>query len=78
MYRMADSDVKALFGERVRELRQNKGWSQEEFAAKANLDRSYVGCIERGERNVSIENICKIADALGVSPGSLFDWRDRK
>lgn len=71
---MGDVDVKVRFGERVRELRQNRGWSQEEFAAQANLDRSYVGCIERGERNVSIENIYKIAVALGVSPSALFDW----
>ena len=75
---MSDADVKVLFGERVRELRQDRGWSQEEFAARAELDRSYVGCIERGERNVSIENICKIADALGVSPAALFEWRGEK
>ena len=67
-------DVKALFGERVRELRQKREWSQEEFADIAELDRSYIGCIERGERNVSIENICKIAIALNVSPSELFAW----
>jgi transcriptional regulator with XRE-family HTH domain len=75
---MVDVDVKVLFGERVRELRQKRGWSQEEFAAKAELDRSYVGCIERGERNVSIENIARIASALGVSPASLFEWRGKQ
>lgn len=71
---MTNLDAKALFGERVRELRRERGWSQEKFAALAELDRSYVGCIERGERNVSIENICKIANTLGVSPADLFDW----
>lgn len=71
---MNPEDVKALFGHRIRQLRQEKGWSQEEFADHAELDRSYMGCVERGERNVSIENICKIADALDVSPAVLFDW----
>jgi transcriptional regulator with XRE-family HTH domain len=75
---MSHVDAKVQFGERVRELRQKRGWSQEEFAAHAELDRSYVGCIERGERNVSLENICKIADALGVSPAAFFDkWGKR-
>lgn len=78
MYRMGDPNVKVLFGERVRELRQERGWSQEEFAAQAELDRSYLGCIERGERNVSIENICKIAAALRVSPAIMFDWWGKK
>lgn len=71
---MNPEDVKALFGRRIRQLRQEKGWSQEEFADHAGLDRSYMGCVERGERNVSIENICKIAEALDVWPGVLFDW----
>ena len=74
MYRMTAQDVKALFGRRIRQLRQERGWSQEEFADHARLDRSYMGCVERGERNVSIENIGKIAGALGVSPAVLFDW----
>lgn len=78
IYRMTNTDVKALFGDRVRELRQKRGWSQEEFAAKAELDRSYIGCIERGERNVSIENICKVAVALAVSPAALFEWWGKK
>mgnify|MGYP000213688548 CR=1 FL=1 len=71
---MGQRDVKLLFGNRVRELRHIVGLSQEELADKAELDRSYVGCVERGERNVSIENICKIAVALGVSPAEFFDW----
>ena len=71
---MSPEDVKIAFGRRIRELRQQRGWSQEEFADYAELDRSYVGCIERGERNVSLENICKIAQALDVSPAKLFDW----
>ncbi|WP_145244925.1 helix-turn-helix domain-containing protein [Aeoliella mucimassa] len=71
---MVDKDVKVLFGEQMRRIRSERGWSQEYLADEAALDRSYVGCIERGERNVSIENICKLADALGVSPAAFFDW----
>ena len=52
---MDQSDVKILFGKRIRELRKLRGWSQEEFALHVGLDRSYVGGVERGERNVSLE-----------------------
>jgi transcriptional regulator with XRE-family HTH domain len=68
-------NVKQLFGSRLRELRRERGLSQEAFAHEVGLDRSYVGGIERGERNVSLENICLIAAALGVPPAELFaDW----
>ena len=69
---MADADVKTLFGNRVRQLRKDRGWSQEEFAHKVGIDRSYMGGVERGERNVSLENICLIAKALDVPPAELF------
>jgi transcriptional regulator with XRE-family HTH domain len=71
---MTMKNVKMLFGNRVRQLRQEKGWSQEELADYSHLDRSYIGCVERGERNISIENICKIAKALGYSAAALFEW----
>jgi len=74
---MADPDVKALFGNRVRQLRKARGWSQEEFAHRVGLDRSYMGGVERGERNVSLENICLIAVALGLPPAELFlSWTE--
>lgn len=57
----------ARFGNRVRELRRKKGLSQEALALEAGLDRSYVGGVERGERNVSLVNIKKLAAAIGVS-----------
>ena len=60
------------FGKRLRALRQQAELSQEELADLAGLDRSYVGGVERGERNVSLVNIHKIARALSVKPGSLF------
>ena len=59
--------VLARFGNRVRELRRKKGLSQEALALEAGLDRSYVGGVERGERNVSLVNIKKLAAAIGVS-----------
>ena len=70
---MTKSNVKVLFGMRVRELRKLRGWSQEEFALNVDLDRSYIGGVERGERNVSLENICLIAKALGVPTSTLFE-----
>jgi transcriptional regulator with XRE-family HTH domain len=69
-------DVKTLFGQRVRELRTARGLSQEAFAQLAGLDRSYMGGVERGERNISLENICQIAEALQVPPGELFQWAE--
>lgn len=73
---MDDSNAKVLFGKRVRQLRKTRGWSQEEFAHRVGLDRSYMGGVERGERNVSLENICLIARALGVPPAALFESWD--
>jgi len=60
------------FGERVRYLRKRKHLSQEKLALVAGLDRSYMGGVERGERNISLLNIGKIAGALGVSLKVLF------
>lgn len=60
------------FGHTVRELRKERGLSQEAFAHAVGLDRTYVGGVERGERNVSLDNIHRIASALDVSPARLF------
>ena len=64
--------VKKHFGAHLRQLRKAKGLSQEEVALSCGLDRSYFGGIERGERNVSLVNIHRIADALEVEVGALF------
>ena len=60
------------FGQKVRELRSARGYSQESFAHVAGLDRTYVGGVERGERNISLDNIWRLADALQVKPSELF------
>lgn len=59
-------------GKRIREIRQKKGLSQEVLAHEAGLDRSYVGSVERGERNISIINLHRIAKALDVEPFELL------
>jgi transcriptional regulator with XRE-family HTH domain len=64
-------DILERFGERIRELRIAQGYSQETFAHVAGLDRTYVGGIERGERNVALRNIEKIAQALSISIAEL-------
>ena len=65
-------DIKRKFGKKVKLLRIEKGWSQEKLALNADLDRTYIPSIEKGERNISITVIEKIADALKVSISDLF------
>ena len=60
------------FGRMLRKLRVRKGLSQERLAEIADLHRNYVGGIERGERNVGLRNIVRLARALGVNPSRLF------
>lgn len=64
------------FGKRIRFLRLKGGFSQEDLAERCELDRTYIGGIERGERNPSLKNILRLADALGVSPTILFEDSD--
>ena len=73
--RSASCDARSLFGGRVRLLRKRAGLSQEGLAEAAGLHRTYVSSIERGQRNVGLDNIVRLARALGVEPRSLFeDW----
>jgi len=64
---------KSLFGKAIRALREERGYSQEELAERAGLHRNYVGGVERGERNVALENIVKLAAALSLRTRDLFD-----
>jgi transcriptional regulator with XRE-family HTH domain len=66
-------DIKQKFGKKVKLLRIEKGWSQEKLALNADLDRTYIPGIEKGERNISITVIEKIAKALKISIKNLFD-----
>jgi transcriptional regulator with XRE-family HTH domain len=66
------SPATIAFGAAVRSFRRERGFAQEAFATHAAMDRSYYGAIERGEFNVSLETIVKLADALGVSAATLF------
>lgn len=68
----SNSDTLKKFGERVRFLRKVKDLSQEELAYKANLHRTYIGMIERAEKNITLLNMEKIANALEVSIQELF------
>jgi transcriptional regulator with XRE-family HTH domain len=69
-------DVKVLFGRQLRQLRLASRMSQEQLADRAGLDRSYVGGVERGERNISLENICRLAGALGISASRLLEFSE--
>jgi transcriptional regulator with XRE-family HTH domain len=70
---VAKVSTKSLFGKALRALREDRGYSQEELAERAGLHRNYVGGVERGERNVALENIVKLAGALSVRTRDLFD-----
>ncbi|MBI3250593.1 MAG: helix-turn-helix transcriptional regulator [Candidatus Andersenbacteria bacterium] len=65
-------DIRYYFGQRIRDLREQQGLSQEGLGMKSKLHRTYIGSIERGEQNVSIVNIQKIARALNVSLAEIF------
>lgn len=69
-------DPKVLFGEKLRELRLATGFSQEELAHRAGVDRTYVSSCERGRRNLTLEAIVKFASALEVRPSVLLSKLD--
>jgi transcriptional regulator with XRE-family HTH domain len=69
---MAKQSALRALGFTIRQVRQKKNWSQEELAEYANLHRNYVGSTERGERNIAILNIIKIAKALGIKASELL------
>lgn len=70
---MTKKKILIAFGDKVRELRKEKGLSQEELSFKADLHRTYIGMIERAEKNITLTNIEKIAKALDVKVKDLLD-----
>jgi len=66
------SEILIKFGKRVREERHKQKFSQEEFASRAGVHRTYIGMIERAEKNITLENIGKIAKALNLSISDLL------
>jgi transcriptional regulator with XRE-family HTH domain len=73
---VTDSDIARALGSRVRALREAVGLTQERLAHNSGIDRTYVSGIERGARNPSLKTIARLADALGVRVGQLFDAPD--
>ena len=73
---MAKSRVSIAFGRCLRSIRVAKGFTQEGLASEVGLDRSYVGSVERGERNISLENIAKLAATLRVPITELVHFKN--
>jgi len=69
---MSSAD-KVRLGKKIRKLRLAKAWTQEELAAQTGLHSTYIGGVERGQRNLGFDNILKIARALGEHPSVLFE-----
>jgi len=66
-------EILIKFGKKVREIRVRQNLSQEKLATKAGVHRTYIGMIERAEKNITLENIEKVAKALGLSVKELFN-----
>jgi len=71
-------DIRLKIGLRIKELRKDKGLSQEQLALKAEIDRTYMASVENGKRNVAIVNVEKIIMALGEDFESFFKGFDKK
>jgi len=74
--KQAGSPAQLQLGERVRRLREERGWSQESFAHEGGLGRSFAGAIERGEKDVRLSTLLKVARTLGVSLSQLLKGID--
>ncbi|OFZ65756.1 MAG: transcriptional regulator [Betaproteobacteria bacterium RBG_16_56_24] len=67
-----------LFGQHLVKLRKTRGWSQERLALESGLARSYLGGIERGQRNLALINICILAETLEVAPSEMLNFFPQK
>lgn len=72
IFRNMDNNILKKFGARIRELRLAKDWSQENLAEKSGFHRTYIGMIERGERNLSLKNIAAFANTLEITISNLL------
>lgn len=68
------TDENIAFGKRVAQLRKEAGFSQEQFAFECEVDRTYIGTIERGEKSPTLNTISKIAKALNITKSELFNY----
>jgi len=68
------TDPRILFGLRLAQLRKKRGWSQETLALESGVARSYLGGVERGKRNLSLINICRLAETLELPPPALLEF----
>lgn len=73
-YKKSDQIFLEQLGSRIRELRIKKGLSQEKLSFECDLDRTYIGSVERGERNIAAINLKKISKALNISISNLFNF----
>lgn len=71
---MDETTILSLLGKRVKNLRISRNLSQEELATLSDLDRTYISSIERGKRNVSLINLARLSDSLGISLSDLVDF----
>lgn len=78
LYNDDDRSLNVLFGLKLKQIRTEKRMSQEEFAWTIGVHRTYLGQIERAEKNITLKNIEKICIALGIDPRELFDFKGLK
>lgn len=71
---ISKNDPRLLLGARLVKLRKERGWSQEQLALESGIARSYLGGVERGQRNIALVNICRLAEALKVEPSELLKF----
>jgi len=74
MAQPAPKDARKLFAARLVDVRKGKGWSQEDLSNESGLARSYLSGVERGLRNISLDNIVRLARTLKVRPGDFLDF----
>jgi transcriptional regulator with XRE-family HTH domain len=77
-YDKHEQELLNQLGKTIRKYREEKGLSQEKLGFKSELDRTYIGSVERGERNIAAINLIKIANALEIHVSNFFEWLPQK